>query len=113
LYEPLKVFTYLGGSLLLIGGVVGARFLYFYIIGEGSGHIQSLQLTAILVIIGFLTVLVGMIADLIAGNRALLEDVLYRLRRMEVDRVDEVAQSETQPATRSRAELQRVEGGRQ
>jgi len=114
LYEPLKVFSYLGGAMLLVGIAIGVRFVYFYLVGEGSGHVQSLLLTVIFVIIGFFTVLVGLMADLIGGNRALLEDVLYRLRRMELDdlrRDDETA--EPPPQQRTRAELQRVEGGRQ
>jgi len=111
MYEPLKVFSYLGGVMLLIGGAIGGRFLYYYLMGEGSGHVQSLLLTTILVVIGFFTVLVGLMADLIGGNRALLEDILYRLRRMELD--EEQAPREAQPPPRSRAELQRVEGGRQ
>jgi glycosyltransferase involved in cell wall biosynthesis len=110
LYEPLKVFSYLGGLLLLIGSAIGVRFLYFYFSGHGSGHVQSLMLTVILVIIGFFTVLVGLMADLIGGNRALLEDVLYRLRRMEL-REPAKSEPEVQPAARK--EFHRVEGGRQ
>ncbi|GIW39724.1 MAG: glycosyl transferase [Candidatus Binatia bacterium] len=108
MYEPLKVFSYIGGALVLVGSAIGARFVYYYAIGEGGGHVQSLLLTTILVIIGFFTILVGMMADLIGGNRALLEDVLYRLRRMELDRVAEAESRRTE----SRPELQRVEGGR-
>jgi len=108
LYEPLKVFSYVGGVLILAGSAIGVRFLYFYAIGRGSGHVQSLLLTTILVIIGFFTVLVGMMADLIGGNRALLEDVLYRLRRMEL----EGGMAEAVGPEPRRADLQRVEGGR-
>lgn len=113
-YEPLKVFSYLGGLLLLVGSAVGLRFLYFFVTGHGSGHVQSLMLTVILVIIGFYTVLVGLMADLIGGNRALLEDVLYRLRRMELGAGEERQECEEQHAPSApRSELQRVEGGRQ
>jgi hypothetical protein len=74
--------------------------------------VQSLLLTTILVIIGFFTVLVGLMADLIGGNRALLEDVLYRLRRMELEAAEPEAGGR-EPSARPRTELQRVEGGRQ
>ncbi len=84
LYEPLKVFSYVGGALIFLGLIPGIRFLYFYWIGEGGGHIQSLLLTVLLIIIGFQTVLIGLVADLIAGNRALIEDVLFRIRCLEL-----------------------------
>ena len=84
LYEPLKVFSYLGGALILAGTAIGLRFIYFYVAGQGNGHLQSLMLTVLLVIIGFQTVLIGLVADLIGANRSLIEDVLVRLRRMEL-----------------------------
>ncbi len=84
LYEPLKVFSYLGGFLILAGLIPGVRFLYYYFTGTGGGHIQSLLLTVLLIIIGFQTVLIGLVADLIAGNRNLIEDILCRLRCLEL-----------------------------
>jgi glycosyltransferase involved in cell wall biosynthesis len=113
LYEPLKVFSYIGGSMLLLGVSIGLRFLYYYAMGQGSGHVQSLLLTVILVILGFFTILVGLMADLIGGNRALIEDILYRLRRMELDESPESRTSVGTPPARGRTDLQRVEGGRQ
>ena len=85
MYRPLRVFTALGILLLLGGLALGLRFLYFYIIGEGVGHIQSVILSAVLLIIGFQVLLIGLVADLISFNRKILEDVLYRLRRIETD----------------------------
>jgi len=78
---------------------------------EGSTEIHDLVHWVILVIIGFFTVLVGLMADLIGGNRALLEDILYRLRRMELKEGQSEAAPKPQPVTRK--EFQRVEGGRQ
>jgi glycosyltransferase involved in cell wall biosynthesis len=83
MYRPLRVFTALGILLLLGGLVLGFRFLYFYIIGEGVGHIQSVILSAVLLIIGFQILLIGLVADLISFNRKILEEVLYKLRRIE------------------------------
>lgn len=83
MYRPLRVFSALGILLLLGGLVLGLRFLYFFIIGEGVGHIQSVILSAVLLIIGFQVMLIGLVADLISFNRKILEEVLYRLRRME------------------------------
>jgi glycosyltransferase involved in cell wall biosynthesis len=84
LYEPLKVFSYLGGAVILLGLIPGIRFIYFFILGTGGGHIQSLLLTVLLIMIGFQTVLIGLLADLIGANRSLLEDLLFRMRRLEV-----------------------------
>jgi hypothetical protein len=68
----------------LIGLAIGIRFLYFYIGGQGSGHIQSLILTAVMMIIGFQVLVIGLLAELIGFNRRILEDVLYRLRKIEL-----------------------------
>ena len=84
MYEPLKVFSYLGGTLIVAGFLPGLRFLYYYWTGDGGGHLQSLMLTVLLIIIGFQTVLIGLVADLIASNRSLIEDVLFRIRRIEL-----------------------------
>jgi glycosyltransferase involved in cell wall biosynthesis len=85
MYRPLRVFTALS-VLLILGGMVGVfRFLYFYIAGGGiAGHIQSLILAAVLLIVGFQVFLIGLVADLIGFNRKILEEVLYRLRRVEL-----------------------------
>ncbi|MBI3767382.1 MAG: glycosyltransferase family 2 protein [Deltaproteobacteria bacterium] len=84
LYEPFKVFSLLGGALIAAAAAIGLRFLYFYLRTGGAGHIQSLILAAALLIIGFLTMLSGMLADLIGRNRQLSEDVLLRVRRLEL-----------------------------
>ena len=84
LYEPLKVFWTLGGLCTGAGVLVGLRFFSDYLAGEGAGHIQSLILAAVLVIVGYQTILIGLVADLIGGNRSLLEDTLFRVREMEL-----------------------------
>ncbi len=83
MYRPLRVFLSFGALLTLLGALIGLRFFYFYVIGEGDGHIQSLILTAILLIVGFQIIMIGLVADLIASNRKISEEVLYRLRRAE------------------------------
>jgi glycosyltransferase involved in cell wall biosynthesis len=83
MYRPLKVFLSLGMVMLLMGLVIGLRFLYFYAIGKGAGHIQSLILTAILITGGFQLGVFGLLADAIAANRKVSDEVLYRLKRME------------------------------
>lgn len=83
-YEPLKIFSYIGSTIFGIGLVISLRFLYYYVTGTGSGHLQSLILSAVLMIVGFQIVLIGLVADLIGGSRRLLEEVLVRVRTLEL-----------------------------
>ncbi len=85
MYRPLRVFTALGGLAILGGAGLGVRFLVDYFtppLGD-SGHVQSLILAAVLLIVGFQVLLIGLVADLIGFNRKLTEEVLYRVRRLE------------------------------
>lgn len=84
MYEALRVFLSLGLVLSTGGALLLARFAYFFIIGEGQGHVQSLIVASILVMLGFQTFLLGLLADLIARNRQLSEEMGYRLRKMEL-----------------------------
>ena len=85
MYEPLKVFTYIGSVVFLAGFAISLRFLYFYFFTPyDAGKVQSLILSAVLMIVGFQVVLIGLLADVIAGTRKLLDDLLYRVRSMEL-----------------------------
>ncbi|MDZ7369777.1 MAG: glycosyltransferase family 2 protein [candidate division KSB1 bacterium] len=86
MYEPLKMFSYLGGLMFGIGFLIGLRFLYFYFLHGGAGHIQSLILAAVLLIVGFQIIVLGFMADIIGSNRRLIEDTLYRLKKLELSR---------------------------
>jgi glycosyltransferase involved in cell wall biosynthesis len=88
MYRPLRVFTVMGGIFILGGLGLAGRFLYYYIIGQGSGHLQSVILAAVLLIVGFQVILIGLLADLIGFNRKILEEILYRVRSLEVDHKD-------------------------
>lgn len=83
MYRPLRVFTLFSLVFLLAGLGLGIRFLVFYVQGQGSGHVQSVILAAVLLIIGFQIGLIGLLADLISFNRKIMEEVLYRMRKME------------------------------
>jgi glycosyltransferase involved in cell wall biosynthesis len=83
IYKPLKTFFTIGALLMLAGSALGARFLWHFAHGDRGGHIQSLILAAVFLIIGFQTLLIGLVADLISVNRRLSEEVLVRLKRME------------------------------
>jgi glycosyltransferase involved in cell wall biosynthesis len=84
LYRPLRMFTAI--SALMIGGglMLGLRFLYFnYVLNQSGGHVQSLILAAILLIVGFQVFTVGLVADLVSANRKILEETLYHVRKQE------------------------------
>jgi glycosyltransferase involved in cell wall biosynthesis len=84
MYRPLRVFFGIGAGLIALGLVPGIRFVYLYWTGHRIGHVQSLILAAILIIVGFQVLLIGLLADLLSCNRKLLEDVIYRVRRIEL-----------------------------
>ncbi len=86
MYRPLRVFLFIGCMMIFLGGLLGVRFLWFYFQGLGTGRVQSLILAAILLIAGFQSFLIGLVADLIGFNRKMLEELLYRIRRLEIDR---------------------------
>jgi glycosyltransferase involved in cell wall biosynthesis len=81
LYEPLRSFFYAGAALGAVGLLGIARFLYFYVTGDGAGHVQSLVLSGALLTIAFQVCMLGILADLISINRRLSEEILYRIRR--------------------------------
>ncbi len=83
-YRPFRFFFTIGAIFLLAGLIFGARYLYFLIIGHGTGHIQSVILSGVLIGISFQMILVAFIADLLGVNRKLLEEIQYRLRKQEV-----------------------------
>lgn len=75
IYRPFRFFASIGFFLLLLGGGVGLRFIWHFFQGEGDGYIQSLILTSILLTTGFITFLVAFLADMLAANRKLLEEI--------------------------------------
>ena len=84
MYRPLRVFSLISAIFIFLGILLGIRFLIYFFNGQGSGHIQSLILTAVLIIVGFQTFLIGLVADLIGFNRRIMEETLYRVRRIEL-----------------------------
>jgi len=84
MYQPLRVFLYIGAALLVAGLLPIGRFLVFFAAGEGVGHLQSLVLGGVLVLMGFISGLVGLVADLINFNRQLIEITLEKTRRLEL-----------------------------
>ena len=82
-FNSLRVFVLLGAALTLIGLMPIARFVWFFIQGNGDGHIQSLVIGGALLTVGVLVATLGILADLIATNRKLMEASMLKLRRIE------------------------------
>lgn len=94
MYRPLRVFTLLGGLFILGGLGLAGRFLYYYILGQGGGHLQSVVLSAVLLIVGFQVILIGLLADLIGFNRKILEELLYRIKYVDLNTKEKVHQKD-------------------
>lgn len=89
MYSPLKTFTIMAIIPTLIGLGIDIRYLVYMCMGEGAGHMQSLILGSTLIMMGFMTFVMGLMADLIAKNRKILEDVQYHVRKVDYDRDSE------------------------
>lgn len=86
MYKPLYCFTLVATVPSTIGVLIGIRFMVFYFTGRGSGHTQSLMLACTLLIVGFVTFVIGMLADVISANRKILEDTQYHVKKIEYDK---------------------------
>ena len=85
-YRPLALFFYVGSTFLLIGLVLGARFLTFYLRDGGEGHIQSVILASLCVTLGTLLYMMGLVGDLVSTNRKLLENINYQMKSTRASR---------------------------
>lgn len=83
MYKPLRFFATCGGILSMLGVFTGIRYLWYFFHGAGDGHIQSLIFTAILILMGVQIIVIGLLADVVAANRKILEDVQYRVRKID------------------------------
>lgn len=113
-FNALRVFVALGALAALVGAAPMARFLWFFALGQGEGHIQSLVIGGALLVVGVMVAALGILADLIATNRKLIETGLYNLRRIEeqVGRLEERADRGRDPGVvaseRSEAKLRQA-----
>lgn len=85
MYRPLTFFTVVGMIPFLLGTGLGVRFLYYYFNGSASGHVQSLILASTLLMMGFMTFVIGIQADTIAANRKISEDIRYHVKKQEYE----------------------------
>lgn len=85
MYKPLRFFGSIGIILFVLGLILGIRYLVFFFTGDASGHVQSLILSSTLMMMGAMTGIIGLQADIIAANRKILEDVQYHVRKIDYD----------------------------
>ena len=84
IYRPFRFFAILAGLFFLPGAFLGLRFLWFYLTGSGSGHIQSLILSAILIIRSVQIGVIAVLSELFSINRKILEDIQKRLKMQDL-----------------------------
>jgi glycosyltransferase involved in cell wall biosynthesis len=110
LYKPLKIFALAGALFLAAGVAIGARFVFYYLFSENpGGHVQSLILAGVLAVVGVQTFLIALLADLVAINRSLLEEL--KLKENEGSQLSAVSsQPEIEPE--SEPETVRTEADR-
>ena len=104
-FNSLRVFVGLGVLATLVGLLPIGRFLWFFVNGDGDGHIQSLVIGGALLTVGVLVATLGILADLIATNRKLMESSLHKLRKLEekLDALDAPAPAETEAPSQAEA----------
>lgn len=108
MYEPLKIFAMLGVFLMLIGAAPVARFLVHYFAGDGQGMVQSLIIGGVIMMIGAVSAMFALIADLVAYNRQLLELTLERVRKIEYAMDALQSQKKRLPIDKLREELKAI-----
>ena len=85
MYKPLRFFFGVGLVPFLVGVGIGIRYIVYICMGQAVGHIQSLILASMLILLGMMCWMIGIQADLIAANRKILEDIQYHVRKQEND----------------------------
>ncbi len=90
MYSPLKFFGTLGALSFLIGLVEGIRYLIISHFGSENGHVQLLIFVAILLMLGFVSFMIGLLGDAVAANRKILEEIQYRVRVMEIEQNESI-----------------------
>lgn len=83
MYRPLFFFAIIAAIFCAGGGILGIRYIYYLIVGQGDGHVQSLILASMLIIIGIQAGVIGLLADVISANRKLLEEIQFSVRKIE------------------------------
>ena len=86
MYKPLRFFAGLGIIPLIAGFLLGLRYIIMLIMGTATGNIQSLILCSLLIMIGVLIIVLGVLADVLAANRKMIEDIQYHVRKIDYEK---------------------------
>lgn len=84
IFRPLRFFGALGILLTTIGLIPIVRFFYYVLIGQGDGHLQSIVIGVMCIILGYINVVLGLLGSSIGWHRKVTEDVLYRVKKIEL-----------------------------
>lgn len=95
-YEPFKTFSLFSLMFLVPGLFLLARFFFFYILlhGRGTGLVQSVVVGGVCIVVAVQMFVLGILADLLSANRTLIEDILSRMRRLELSKKEEELEEE-------------------
>ena len=94
MHQPLRYFFVISIIIMLIGAIPMVRFINFYAQGQGDGHIQSLIIGSVLLMIGFQVLVLGFLGDVISFNRRLIEDTLNRVKKIEIDYLEKIKKND-------------------
>ena len=83
IYRPMRFFSSIGIVLFIPGFILGIRWIVLYLTDVDGTHVPSLVLASILMLSGFMSILAGFMSDLMATNRKLLEEIQYKVRKLE------------------------------
>ncbi len=86
MYKPLKFFGIIGSIPFALGFILGVRYLIYLAADSNTGHVPSLILAAILLLIGVQTFIIGLHADIMAANRKMIEEIKYHMKKSEYDK---------------------------
>jgi len=90
LYRPLQTFSYLALPFGLFGSMLWGRYFLLLLLQQAdrASNIHSFIVGAVLLIISFLIFLIGLLGHLVAINRKLSEETLYRMKQLNIEKSD-------------------------
>lgn len=88
MYKPYVIFSFFAVLLGVLGLLPFLRYAALKAVGDDGNHLQSLLVGTILLVMSFMSVIVGIIGDLLRTNRALIEDQLEHVKRMRFAQLD-------------------------
>jgi len=85
IFRSMRFFGLIGAILLILGAYPMVRFIYFFFVEQGNGHIQSLIIGSMLMMIGYLNIVLGLLGSSIGWSRKVSEEALYKIKKIELE----------------------------